>query len=415
MNAFTVAKIVLFSLCLLFSAFFSGSETAVFSLTMLEREKLRRRSRVSVKRLLGLLTARPDDLLVTILTGNMIVNMFATALFERLLPDFVVFGNETAAFLVPIISMTLILLIAGEMMPKSMAVRNPSSTVGLISVPLSLVYRMLTPLRAALSALKRLMTFAPGKLPDDRETIRAAIRIGLREGIIDQLDYSLFESFFNFNRMTAEDIMLPRIAISGVDAETPIAEILSHCEHMSRDAAHSLLLVFRETIDQPLGYVEIKDLVPFRYQVARGSLADVIRPCHAVPATKKLNELLREMKARRSGMALALDEYGGTAGLVTYQRLIECILSSFFAAQGETIRKTGRNAYTVPGGVDVKVVLQTFSLKVASEARTAAGLILEQLGEIPEPGTRVRIGHVQFTVAKMQKNRIVALKAEVQP
>jgi putative hemolysin len=415
MQVTTVVKLALFILCLLFSAFFSGSETAVFSLTNLEREKLRRKSGGPIKRFLSLLPSKSDDLLVTILTGNMIVNMFATALFENMLPEVVSFASETAAFLVPIISMTLILLIAGEMLPKSIAVRNPSSTVRVVGVPLSFVYRLLSPLRAALVAVKRLLTITPRTRPDDREMIRAAIRIGLREGIIDQLDYNLFDSFFNFNRMTAEDVMLPRIEISGVDVDTPIPEILSHCEQMSRDAAHSLLLVYRETIDHPVGYVEIKDLVPFRFNVARKSLAEIIRPCHAVPATKKLNELLRELKALNISMALAVDEYGGTAGLVTFHRLIEYILSSFYASQGEAIRALGRNTYAVPGSLDLKTLQETLPLPVESEARTAAGLFIERLGEIPEEGARLRIGNVVLTVTKMQKNRILSLKAEVLP
>jgi CBS domain containing-hemolysin-like protein len=235
----------------------------------------------------------------------------------------------------------------------------------------------------------------------------------LKEGIIDRLDYSLFDSFFNFNRMTAEDVMLPRVEISGVDVDTPIEEILNHCERMSRDAAHSLLLVYHETIDHPLGYVEIKDLVPFRFKVSRKTLAELIRPCHAVPASKKLNELLRELKGKNISMALAVDEYGGTAGLVTFQRLIECILSSFFASQGDSIRSLDRNTYVFPGSIDIKALAESIPLPAKSEVRTAAGLIMEQLGEIPEEGTRIKIGSVVFTVMKMQKNKILTLKAKV--
>jgi putative hemolysin len=410
----TIVTLSILAILIILSGFFSGSETAIFSLTTLEREKLRRTTKGRSARFLKLITEKPDDLLITILTGNMIVNMFATVLYDRLVGDVVFIQNETIAFFSPIVSMTLILLLCGDLLPKSYAVRNPIPGVRLIAAPLSVIHILLFPIRIVLGRIKSLLTLRFPEEADERDLINATIEIGHKEGIINQLEYNIFESFFSFNTLTAQEVMLPRAAISGIEIATPIETVLVHCEQAERDAAHSLLLVYKENIDHPLGYIEIKDLVPFRYHLAGDkTLEDLLQPLHPVPQAKKLSQLLREMKEENTGMALVVDEYGGTAGVLTFKHLVESILSYFYASEEERIKKTGGNTYIVPGNLEVKTLLETLNLRYETESRTVGGLVLEELGEIPQEGADVTINNIRFTVVKMQQNRIHTLKVEV--
>ncbi|MBN1523483.1 MAG: HlyC/CorC family transporter [Spirochaetales bacterium] len=414
MEVDSIITLAVFSLLIIFSAFFSSSETAIFSLSMFEREQLKKTVRKKIRLLFQLMASKSDELLITILTGNMIVNIFATAIYENYVQDKFNFENEMLTFLFPIVSMTGILLLFGELMPKNIAVRNSLFFVRLNALPLLGAHFLLAPLRIVLSGIRWLFTIKIHETSQDRDIIDATLKIGHKEGIINQLELSLFESFFEFNILTAEEVMIPRTEIKGVDTGTMVSDILFDFEQSHLGTMHSLLLVYRENIDHPLGYVEIKDLVSFKFGLNDDAPVDtLLNELHQIPESKKLNQLMQEMKELEAGMAVVVDEYGGTAGVITFKHLVETILSNLYSSEQNLIREIGPNVLSMPGKVDVRLLEDVMGIEFETESRTVGGMVIEQLGEIPMEGMTTTIKNIEFTVVKMQRNSIGTLRVEV--
>ncbi|RPJ08649.1 MAG: DUF21 domain-containing protein, partial [Spirochaetaceae bacterium] len=328
--------------------------------------------------------------------------------------DKVSFDNEFIALLFPVISMTLILLFFGELFPKSIAVRNAVFFTRINSVPLHFIYKILTPLRIILAGIKRLFTIRIQVESQERDIIDATLQIGHKEGIINQLELSLFESFFDFNVLTAEEVMMPRTRIQMVSQDTRIAELLLDLEQERRKSMHSLLLVCDKSIDHPMGYFELKDLLPFKAGLSEDMAAgEIAKPLHQVPESKKLNQLMREMKEMDTQMAVVVDEYGGTSGVIAFNNLVETILSNLYTAQRELVREIGTNTFLLPGSVEVRILEEVLGKTFETDSRTVGGMIIECLGEIPVAGASVAIQSCAFNVLKMYRNRIATLKVEV--
>jgi putative hemolysin len=411
MDEESLIQLIVLIVLLLFSAFFSGSETAIFTLTPLEKEKLRRRKGCGMHSFLDLLKTRPDDILITVLIGNMVVNMFASALF-----DIVFFSHDKKAgsTILSIGIITIVLLIVGEMTPKNLAVRGPLGFTRFSAAPLYIIHKAVTPLRVVLNLIRRVFITGPAASIPTGEMMSATIKIGLHEGIINQLEYSLFESYFDFNVITAGEVMIPRTDVKGVDTATEMRRLVRDIRLRKKRTHDSYLLVFKENIDQPEGYLELKDLLFYQFRHGRQeNLSGVIKPLHSVPESKKLNTLMREMKSLNCGMSLVVDEYGGTAGIITFQHLAENFLSYFYTSEKEAIEEVGKNRYNVPGTLEVKTLNDALSLDIRSQSRTIAGLLIEHLGDIPQEGSTLRLGETTFTVLKRLKNRIQLIQVEV--
>ncbi len=404
-------QLAIFIVLLLLSAFFSGSETAIFSLNLIEKENLKRKAGSKLKSFLNLIVTKPDHVLITILTGNMIVNVFATMLFGTL---FFQEERDTVSTLISISIMTGILLVIGEMTPKNIAVRSSLSFTRFIAVPLYIMYVLITPLRFALNKIRELFLIKLKQAGPDKKIISTTIKIGLKAGIINQFEYSLFESYLDLNTMNAAEIMIPRTEILGVDITTNIKKLIRDLRKKKYKTDGSQILIYSKNIDHPAGYIEIKDLLPFLFsRSAKPNLKQIIKPLHSIPESKKLNLLMKELKDLNCGMALVVDEYGGTAGLITFQTLIESILSYFFTTDRESVLETSKGKYTVPGTLELKTLKEVLSVQIDSTSRTVAGLLIEYLGEIPQEGSSITLEHTRFTVVKTLKNRIKKILVEV--
>ncbi|MBN1798987.1 MAG: HlyC/CorC family transporter [Spirochaetales bacterium] len=404
-------QLAIFIALLFLSAFFSGSETAIFSLNLLEKENLKRKAGSKLKSFLNLIITKPDHVLITILTGNMIVNVFAAMLFDTM---FAQAQRDIVSTLISISLMTGILLVIGEMTPKNIAVRRSLSFTRLIYMPLYVIHGLITPLRFVLNKIRELFLIRVKQAGPDKRIINTTIKIGLKEGIINQFEYSLFESYLDLNTMNAADIMIPRTEIMGVDITTDIKKLIRDLRKQKIRANGSQILIYSKNIDHPVGYIEIKDLLPFLLtKNARSKLKQVLKPLHSIPESKKLNLLMKEMKDLDCGMALVVDEYGGTAGLITFQTLIENILSYFYIAERESVEEIEKGKYTVPGTLELKTLNDVLSLQIDSPSRTVSGLLIENLGEIPKEGSTLTLEHVRFTVVKTLKNRIKKILIEV--
>ncbi len=406
-------QIVILGILLAISFFFSGTETAFFSLSRLERDALNRKAAPFQRKVIQRLLGSPDEILVTILTGNMIVNVFASALAEEIGRRVFTFDSE----LFSIASMTLLLLLVGEMTPKILAVHNTLAFARAASVPIFYVHRLLTPLRWLLTRASFLLAApqpGPAATPRQRADglILSAIKLGHKRGILNQSEEHLFRSFFAFQEKTADEVKIPRSQLRGVPDSAAVPQLIGMVEREPIAVSGDYILVHQRDMDHLLGYLHVRDLLPYKYGLkAEEPLASILRPFYIVPESKDLIALMLEMAEHNSELALVVDEYGGTAGIVTFQQMVEEILGYFYPSETDTITQIEPNRYILQGDLDLERLQELFGVEVDSDSRTVAGLLFEQLGEIPEPGTRVPVAGLEFTVRRTARNRILEVEA----
>jgi putative hemolysin len=407
-------RLIPFVILLLLSAYFSGSEAAFFSLSALERDTLKRRSGSRLARILARILSSPDEILITLLTGNMFVNVFASALGDAIGARIFAFESEMFS----IISMTVLLLIAGEMVPKNLAVRNTLSFSRISAIPLYYLFILLKPLRWFFN-LFNLFTnrlFPLRRFPDQpsqHDIIRSAVQIGFKEGILDSSELHLVESFCDFREKQAEEVMVPRTEIRGVEVSTGIGELVSGAGRIDTNGGGSLLPAFEEDLDHLVGYIALRDLLPYKYGLKTGLRAtELVKPSISVPSTKNCAELLVEMRESNTEMAVVIDEYGGTAGIVTFRGLIEQLLGYFYPSADRQVVEVAPDTFRIPGNLRIEELSLLLGRDITSESYTAAGLIIERLGEIPSVGRKMVINGLEFAVLQTSKNRILELEVK---
>ncbi|MCK4516134.1 MAG: DUF21 domain-containing protein, partial [Spirochaetaceae bacterium] len=260
-----LTQIALLAVLLLLSAFFSGSETAFFSLNSLEKDSLRRRSSGRKGRFVHILFSRPDEILVTVLTGNMFVNIFAASIAEALGARFL----REAAELVSIVAMTLLLLIIGEMTPKNLAIRHSLRFAHISATFLRVIHTGLRPISYPLERLRQAVLSAfpkrgNGADADQGSAVLSAIRMGYQSKTIEESELRLLERFFRFRQKTAADVMVPRVDLHQVDASTSVGDLVEMLGSGALGTDTSLIPVFRHDVDHITGYVRRVDLIEHR-------------------------------------------------------------------------------------------------------------------------------------------------------
>lgn len=413
MSEESLLQIIILSLLLLCSAFFSGSETAFFSLSRLEQDSLKKRSSSLLKKIVARITSAPDALLITILTGNMMVNVFASTLAEILGNRF--FGHESE--LLSIISMTLIILLFGEMIPKNLAVRHSPAFARFSALPIYCLHILFTPVRWVFQGISDwIISFIPGEFSQIREKkdtlILSAVQQGFRRGILNSSELSLFESFFNFKEKLASDVMVPRTALKGVNISSTTGDLLKGLTGGKVPLIGSYIISYKKDMDHLEGYIDMKDLLNFKYGLKElAGLKEIVKPLYTIPESKDLPELMTEMRNMNAEIAQVVDEYGGTAGIITFQNMVESLLGHFYPAEEESIEQIEEHRYIIPGDMEIEALARLFDIELQADVRTVAGLIFLELGDIPEQGTRIEYGKLEFTIRSIARNKI--LKVEV--
>ncbi len=404
-----ILQIALLVMLLVFSGFFSGSETAFFSMNQIEKQRLVAGCRGRRRAFLRSIIASPAEILITILTGNMVVNLFFASFMDRLIGRFV---DEYAWFYSVVIG-TILVLIFGEMTPKNLAIRHPLSFFRFSSRPLRGVHVALTPARRVLTRIETaILSFLTRRFKpeneDSRSLISSAVQLGLRKGIVHHSELSILESFLDFREKTAEDVMIPRAEILAVEFGSKIQTVI---ELAKKNGTGLLIPVYRETIDHIIGYVNVRDTLPYRYRLAASkTIAPIIRPIHPVPESKNLLELLREIMDLNCEMALVVDEYGGTAGVVTYQHLVEDFLYFFYPSK-ETYTRIDDHTFRFPGSFELERVEKLLDMSFDSDSRTVSGFVIEKLEEIPVVGAELRMEKVVFTVKAVSRRKVLEVEA----
>jgi putative hemolysin len=254
---------------------------------------------------------------------------------------------------------------------------------------------------------------------DTKLLIASTLQVALKKGIIHPSELEVLESFLDFREKSAREVMLPRTEISGVDIAAGLKGVLEEIRaNDSREGNGTLELmpVYRDDPDHLEGYINLQELVPFCYGLRTESeIRQIVKEVHPVPERKNLLDLLREMIEADRSMAVVVDEYGGTAGIITFRQLIEDFLKFFYPASGLRHREISDGVYLIPGDYDLEDLEKLLGTEFESENRTLAGLLIGRLGEIPARGKRIDLAGHSFVVRRASRKRILEVEVRRQP
>lgn len=402
---------------LLLSAIISGSEVAFFSLTPNDLSRLRKEKTRKALSLLSL-TAMPDKLLSTILVANNLVNVgiiiLSAFLSESLLGESMA---PVARFIVEVVAITFIILLFGEIMPKVYATRNHFAVAYNMAVPLSILEKALRPGTAALMFMTKSVR---------KRSLSRKKKISMND-LSDALDLTadkleeekkILKGIVNFGNISVSAIMCPRVDVTALD----ITEGFSRVIPVITESGYSRIPVYSGSFDNVKGILYAKDVLPYAGSPDSFKWQSLIRPPYFVPETKKINELLKEFQLRKIHMAVVIDEYGGTSGIVTLEDILEEIvgeISDESDVDTPLYRKVDENTYIFEGKILLNDFYKILSLDrdpfadVKGEAETLAGLVLELTGEIPKRNQTIEYGPYIFTIESSDKRRIKEIRVNL--
>ena len=402
--------LALFIVCLLLSAFFSSSETAFTALQRVRVEHMVSTGVPGAKRIARMMR-HPEKLLSTILTGNNLVNTAAAALGTVL----AVSVWEEWGILIATIGVSIILLIFCESTPKIIAVHNAERLSLKLAKPVEAASRLFAPAVAALSAIaSRFSKLAVGE-PVARslvsaEEIRTMISVGHKEGTVEEAEAEMLHKVFDFGDRPVREVTVPRTEVIWIEKGTKLTDFFN----VYAESPLSRFPVFEESLDNVIGILSVKDVL---MGLAKGTITsdgvidDLIRPAYFAPETKRIGELFTEMQEQNYRMAVVVDEYGGTAGIVSLSRLVEEIIGPV----GDELAEADRdyeaiNEYTfhVDGSMRIEEANEEMGLALpeGEDYETVAGFILSLLGHIPKQGKQLRYKGLKMVITKMRGLKI---------
>ena len=409
------------------SAFFSGSETAFFSLSPLRLKKLEDDGEEWAGNVLTILRDK-QRLLITLLLGNTLVNVVATTLVARLIINLVTesqlgqttFGNSSAAVGIALASaiMTVVILVFGEIMPKTVAIHSSTRFARLACRPLRVLLAVLYPLAALVIWL--LKTLFPGSSEWNRklgsatsiEEIDSYFSLGEEVGIIERDEKEMISSVFEFGDTLVREVMVPRPDVMALPINVSLESMLK----FFREDGHSRFPLYEGNLDKIVGVIYVKDVL-LRYEEIRENfdIFKLLRPVYFVPETKKLDDMLREFQKRKMHLAVVVDEFGGVSGLVTIEDLLEEIVGEivdeYDLDEQETITLVEPNIYSVDAKVNIKDLEMEMGITLSYEdSETVGGFVLEKLGRIPKREEKVEEPQAVFVVAEVKGNRILRVR-----
>jgi putative hemolysin len=394
---------------LLASAFCSGSETALFALSENERMALRRGgSRAG--RAVGTLLADPRMLLITILMGNMTVNTLYFVITSVLLMKTQVGVAGQAALG---LAFLVLLVLVGEVTPKLLANADRTRSATLVAPPLLALHRLIGPLRVAVdrlavAPLSRLTS--PGAAPSrlDEQELTALVEISGRHGVIDQEEQRILRDVISLSQLKVRDVMTPRVRLVAL----PLAASGTNIRALARDTRLTKLPVYERDIDHIVGVLPVR-----RYLVEPegdpGLLRKLLQPAHFVPEFARLDQLLEHFRRTGTSLAIAVDEYGGTAGVVAAEDVVEEVVGDITGEERIGYHlpvQLDRGRWRVDGATSVRDWGEAVGQRLASpQVATLGGLIISRLGRAPRPGDILDLGNVRLEVEEVERVRVVSV------
>lgn len=407
-----MVNIILIAVLLMFSALFSSCETAFSSVNKIRLKNYSSQGNKRAEQALKIAESF-DNALTAILIGNNIVNIastsISTVLFTQLLGSSGV-GIATAV-------MTVLVLIFGEILPKSYAKENAEKLSLLFAPFLSLLIIILKPLIMIFSGIKSLMNRINGKSEKKPSVTEDELKYIIdeieEEGVLEEQESDLVRSALEFDEIQVSEILIPRVKIVAVEINTPVDEI----REIFLSEFYSRIPVYEKTIDNIIGIITYKD---FFKQIVdkKNDISDIIQDVIHISDLKLISEALREMQAQKTHMAIVMDQYGGTKGIITMEDIIEELVGEIYDENDEVVthfQRVGEDIYEVDGGYSINDMLEHMNInaEIESSATTAGGWVMEIMGHIPKENESIESGIFKITVLSADEQTVNKIRIEI--
>jgi putative hemolysin len=389
------------------SALLTGAEAAYFSLG---RARLRHLGGGQTAAGAPPLITRPHELLVTLLVGITIVNIGAAALAATVAVD--LFG-ERYGVAVEVVMMILLLTTFGEVLPMTVAVKRPEVFLRVAERPVAWLATLLTPVRALLAGLTTLVVRLVGRGQGaqaelSEEELRTLVDVGAREGVVEREEREMIHKVFELEDTLVRSVMVPRTDMFCLDVETPVDEILPAL----REHLHSRVPVYEGSLDVIVGILYTKDLLPYLTGLPPDfDLRARLHPPYFVPESKRADALLQEFQAKKLHLAIVVDEYGGTAGLVSLEDLLEELVGEIADEYDEPerlIHRLDTHTFRVAGKLPIEDLNAATGLSIPKQSYdTVGGWVLDLFGRVPRATERMALPALTVTVEKVERTRVV--------
>jgi putative hemolysin len=422
-----IFEILLIAFLILLNGFFAAAEIALISVRKSRVRHLAKMGSAAAKRVQRL-QERPERFLATVQIGVTLVGSLAGAIggaaaVEKIKPLFLalpldIFRTvaEPLAIVLVVSVITYFSIVAGELVPKSLAIRYAEEIAFFASAPVDFLSRMFSlVLRVLASSNNFVLRLLNVKEAQEsafisEDEVKYLIREGRKSGVFEPSEEDLIHSVFKFTDTVVREVMVPRTDIVAVEAGSGLESIL----RAMNEKGFSRLPVYSGTIDNVIGVVSLKDILPLHVPGQPFQLASVMRKPYIVPPNKSVSVLLKEMRERRIHLVLVGDEYGGIDGLVTMEDLIEEIVGDIRDEREKVLRdieEIAANRFIVDGKTDIGRLNEKLGINLPEdEFETVGGFVLGLFGRLPAEGDQIRYGNLMFTVLRLRKNRIARIR-----
>ena len=410
LDSASIGMIVALIFLVAMSAYFSATETAF---TSLNRIRLRTKADAGDRRAAKTLALAEDydKLLSTILIGNNIVNNVATTigavLFIKLIDD--LRGPTVSA-----IVLTVVILIFGEVSPKSLAKEHPESWAMFATPLLRLFLLVLAPLNFLFGQWKRLLSMVIRNSGGDgitEEELVGMVDQAETEGGLDEHESDLIRNAIEFNDLEVSEILTPRVDLVAAEEDSSMEEMAS----LFVESGYSRIPIYHETIDNIVGVIHEKDFYAARYR-GETMLKNLKAPVFYTTGNTKISELLRILQKNKAHMAVVVDEYGGTEGIATLEDILEELVGEIWDEHDEvieTFQKQSDGSYLIACSADLDDMYDLFQVKGECDAATVSGWVMEQVGRVPEEGDHFQAEGLDVTVTKVEHRRVLEIQVQV--
>lgn len=415
-------RVIALLVLLLLSAIFSGAEVALFSLDEKKLESVNSQPGVITKYINKLLLY-PRKLLVTILVGNTVANVAASIISVSLALDMAKLYQLPVdiVLLIQIILLTVIVILFAEITPKVWANKNPIVFSKIIAVPLYWAYFLISPVSSSLTNIIKLATakvkFDRSKTALSSEEITDLADIGVEKGTLEEEEHGLIHGLVAFKTIAVREVMTPRVDVVALPHDISFEDLVE----LIKESGHSRIPVYKDDLDNVLGILYAKDLLPYLNSQKTDETFDlrkVIRECIFVPETKLISNLMQEFQRKNMHMSIVVDEYGGTSGIITLEDILEEIVGEIrdeFDDEEDEITEISENKFLVSGKVDIDEIEEKLKIKIEvpdEDFETLGGFIFSHAGTIPEIGYEFEEYGYLFRVSEIENNRINKVEIE---
>jgi len=407
-----VEYIIIFIFLLILSAFFSGTETAYFHI-----RKHRKETPEKIKSVLD----SPQRLLVSLLTGNTIVNVSIASLAAYITAGFAddYTWSKSTLILMEVLVVSVVVLIFGEILPKMIAIKYSKEYALKMYTPLKIMMFILSPIAQGFNAITnvviKIIPFRKEKIFDSEEELKILAELGEEEGTLQEEESDMIQSIFDFKEKTVGEIITPRVDIVSLKSDESIDKAMD----IIGERQFSKIPIYIDTIDNIKGILYAKDIIPYLMGSRPNvNLQTLARQPFFVPETKPIDDLMEEFKLRKTSIAIVVDEWGGTEGLVTLEDVVEEVMGEIrdpYDQEESNVLKQPDGSFIVDGSITIYDLEEETDIEFPEDRDydTLGGFILDILTDIPQTGEQVEFNDMVFTVQTVENNRIGKIKIQI--